>query len=680
MIADLGMLESIEDLKRVKKLAEDVEHEREALAVQLEAKTNQNENVLDEFDQVNKRLSEAAQNIIATRSAADIATLRAKYGPLAVLDEIEALIVQREAKTAEKSALDRVQKTLGAMDAVPESGATDAQLELWNEELRAAEHQLSSQNLEPVCQRFNELLRQSAQPLIEALKSELLESNWDLPQKGHSQLPVVHLRELSSRIYRLNSMLLPRLDLNEVWNFQCIANNFKIKFVYHFVNDSMQKPHSVEMYFKFLEQYLDQNLFKCIGIFNDPTTTGLSQNFVHQQFINHILTPIREKVNNTLTKIANSASTANLNTLLLLLSQIFIIDNALLKKYFYDGLGLIAMIPARVLDTWLSFEIESSAAQFHKIAKSANLEKSGIDFSKLLKNLYAYFEPFFNVEYGKLMDYRLKITKAIFMELPNRYRDSLLKAKEETTVTDEGQFEQTLWKLQNLLVVRRLLEDFGNRLNFVELTDYLNSATSSSYETVFSEVINVYEEAIIIVRDSAIHRFKKMMNIALRNYFKVNDWAQMDTKPQQCSAELVSPLGLSSKVMNTIEKFELTPDIMLTIRDEILNALIHYMIDYVVNLNKFSESGLEQLALDFTLLKKSLNFPYSNTPQNAEEAVFLETFTVLKLKYKTKENNGLPPLISKKNIDSRDFSEIRKILRINYSTDSELANALYRLL
>ena len=187
------------------------------------------------------------------------------------------------------------------------------------------------------------LLRQEADILIQALEKKLLESTWDGTSfdVGNGEA-VLDLRNLSQRLYHLWTLQLPKADENHIWNFQCIANNFKIKFVYHFNQQAMQQLQSVEMYFKFLDKYLDQNSFKCVEIFSDASA-GLPQTMVHQQFVNHVLTPIREKVSSTLTKISNDTSSQALKTLIVLLSQIFIMDNALLKKHLYYGDGLIVM-------------------------------------------------------------------------------------------------------------------------------------------------------------------------------------------------------------------------------------------------------------------------------------------------------------------------------------------------
>ncbi|SCU96937.1 LAFA_0G08900g1_1 [Lachancea sp. 'fantastica'] len=680
---DLGALTSIDEFPKVKALADIIEKEREGLALQLQTRTGQNEAVLHELDQVDQKLLELAKEISSVRSNADVAQIRTRYGSLAILDQIDALFAQKAAKTAELSALKRLDEISSGIKAVAtESKVEEAQLQQWHDNLDGLKNQVRNSDLEPVFQSFNQLLLEQALPLREELKSRLLDSGWDLADKDInavvSESSASSLKELSSRIYRLNKMWQPQQDSDEIWNFECIANNFRIKFVYHFVNESIQKPHSVEMYFKFLEKYLDLNLYKCVYLFRDPNVPNLDEAYVHQQFINHVLAPIREKVNTTLVNIANSASSDHLKTLVVLISQIFIIDNALVKKHFYDGLGLIAMIPEEVLTTWLSFEIDSSLNQFQKIIKTTNVAKSGSDFAKLLENLYLYFEPFFNLEHGNLMEYKLRTTKTIFMDLTQKYRDILLNSKDETSgaISEQAQFEKTLWKTRNLQLIRATLESFADKLNFILLTEYLNAATSSSYDTIFDDILNLYENAISAAKESIIHRYKKLMNVAFRNYFKVSDWNQITSVPQQCSAELVSPLNLSNKLITMMETVDLTPDMLLDIKGEILNILIHYMVDYVINLNRFNKFGLDQLHLDFGMLKESLRFSQKCDPQSAEEGSFLETLKVLALKYEV--DDSCQHFLAKSFIDRRQFSDLRERLSIKYATDSELANALYR--
>ncbi|CEP61481.1 Tip20p LALA0_S03e03818g [Lachancea lanzarotensis] len=680
---DLRILTSVDELPKVKTLADAIEKERETFALQLKTRTGQNEAVLYDLDRADKQLLALAENIASVRSSSDTAKLRAQYGSLAVLDQIDTLFTQKAAKTAEISALKQLEDiSVAIKTAKEESEIQESQLQQWHDNLDVLKSQLQDSDLESVFQSFNNLLQQQALPLREELKSVLLDSGWDLPGKDYSvlvsELPRSSLKQLSSRIYRLNQLWLPQRGSDDIWNFECIANNFKIKFIYHFMKESIQEPNSVEMYFKFLEKYLELNLYKSVNLFHDPSVPDLDENFVHQQFINHVLVPIREKVNVTLVNIANSASSNHLKTLVVLISQIFIIDNALVKKHFYDGLGLIAMIPEEVLNAWLSFEIDSSLDQFQKITKTANLVKSGSDFAKLLENLYLYFEPFFNVEYGKLMEYKLRTTKTIFMDLTQKYRDILLNSKDEPgeASSEQAQFEKTLWKTHNLQLIRITLENFADKLNFILLTEYLNSATSSSYDTIFDDVLNLYENAITTAKESIIHRYKKLMNAALRNYFKVSEWNQISSAPQQCSAEIVSPLNLSNKLITALEKVDLTPDIILAIKTDILNILIHYMMDYVINLNRFNKFGLDQLRLDFDMLKESLRFSHNSSPQTAEEGSFFETLEILALKYR--DDNRYRNFLTKSFIDRRQFSDLRESLAIKYSTDSELANALYR--
>ncbi|KAM3161821.1 Protein transport protein TIP20 [Lachancea thermotolerans] len=636
------MLQSIEDLKGIPQLIHEVEAQRGELAEKIQGHNSPGDDLLDDFDMLDAQLAKAAADVVQARSTADVKALKEKYGNLAILEQLDSLFTREETKQAQKHALVKIQNIYDSMAAQQE--ANSAQLELWHEDIKQAlaevDPDLGAQS--GVYERFTALLTQEAAVLSEELKTLLLNANWDTRQFSVvDAVATEHLRDLSNRLYRLWQLQLPEPDSNSIWNFECIANNFKIKFIYHFNNQAVQEPQSVEMYFKFLDKYLDQNLFKCVDIFQDPSSSSsMTQELVHQQFINHILNPIREKVSSTLLKNPEISSDQGLKTLIALISQIFIIDNALIKKHLYYGHGLIAMIPKSILDTWHQFEIEASISQFQKIIKSP-LEKSGVDFCKLLQNLYAYFEPFFHIDFDELMDYKIKITNRIFMGLPNRYRENLLAVKDDqaTSYTDEAQFKQTLWKLNNLELIMSLLKDLETKLTFIQITNYVNIATSSDYSTVLSDVLDSYEDTVIAVKDSVIHRIKKMLNMSLRNYFKLNEWALVTLEPHQCSAELIAPLSLSNRLIGTMDSFDLKPHTTLSVKNEVLNIIIHYMLDYVVNLNKFSEMGFVQLQLDYNALKETLSFPHVSIPQNAEEGAFLESLKVLELRYKRSQTN-----------------------------------------
>lgn len=676
------MLSSVEELGEIDRQIEEVNEKRSELAGQLQLQTQQEEELLTQLDAVNEQLGEVAEEVGRARTCADVEQLRIKYGPLAVLAQLEQLFRERDARAGAVQAADALQR---AMDVLSKLETRTYTLESLQElrELHSTIRDVAAQvpDEEATARayaRFNALVERIGRESAQIFEKELLAAKWDTQQFVRTESAMQHLRELSSSLYSLNELLLPHADSDAMWNFDCMANNFKIKFIYHFNGSSMQQTQSIEMYFQFLDKYLDQNLCKCIEIFQDEKA-GVTPGLVHRQFINRVLEPIRHKVNSTMVKTAQTLSKEGLNTMLVLISQVFINDNALLKKHYYDGVGLVSMIPNQILDKWLAFETDSTTAQYSKICNGP-LNRNGFDLQKLLLNLYEYFEPFYNLDYDRLMDYKFKITKEIFMDLPSNYRKYILTHGDDRAPSyiDESQLEQTLWKLHNLVLIQQLLQEFENKFNFINLTLYFNDLTSSSYSTVLSDVLGSYEEAIVTLRESVIHRIKKMLSSTLRVYFKVNDWSTITSEPEQCSSELVGAVNLLKKIFIIMTQFDLTVDIPLIIKNEVLNIIIHFMVDYVVNLNKFSEMGLQQLLIDYDSLKETLNFEVEQDPQNAEEAAFFETIAILKLKHQAP--NTATKFMTKEYVEKRDFAEFRSALNIIYSTDSEISSALYRVL
>lgn len=668
---------SVEDLLNVDRLIGQVNNQRERLALQLRTKKNEEEDLLEHFVLMDVTLATISEEISKVKSVEDIKQLREKHGNLQILDRIAALLQLKEKKLSEKHGLDELQQICRELDKVDDH----QDIEMY-EKFQARITSLACDDtsaLGIVYAKFNKLLEDQGKTLSAAFEHDLLHSKWDTNHFLFAEKSIKELRQQSTKLYRLNMLLLPQPNLNDLWNFHSIANNFKIKFIYHFNSKSQNELQSVEMYFEFLDKYLEQNLFRCIEIFYDEHA-GVTQELIHRQFINHILDPIRHKINSSLIKISETPSQENLKMMMVLISQIFINDNALVKKHYYDGVGLASLIPDTVLETWLNFETDSTKRQYDKLT-SASLEKNGTDFRTLLQNLYSYFEPFYNIEYERFLNYKIKITNQIFMELPDSYRRYVLNFNEErgsVSKSEEAKLEENLWKLQNLITINKTLMDFENKVNFIDLTSKLNHLTDSSYRTLFQEVQQRYEQAINTARDSIVHRIKRKLSSLLRVYFKLNNWSSVTSSPEQCSSELVGAINAMNKIVASVQLHELSGDVVYYIKIEVLNVIIHFILDYVVKLNKFSEMGLKQLIMDYESLKGTLKLEMAGFPTNAEEGALLETVEILKLKYqhdKRHEN-----FINRAYIDRGDFRDFKKLMKIRYSIDGEIADAMYRIL
>ncbi|MCG8711161.1 hypothetical protein JHU04_004562, partial [Brenneria sp. 4F2] len=92
-----------------------------------------------------------------------------------------------------------------------------------------------------------------------------------------------------------------------------------------------------------------------------------------EQFVNYVLQPIRERINSTL--YHNDQA-----TLITLISQIISTDMELSKSFHYNGMGFASLVPPRVWDKWLKYEVQVAMGQLHKVvANPTNLAKSAFD-------------------------------------------------------------------------------------------------------------------------------------------------------------------------------------------------------------------------------------------------------------------------------------------------------------
>ncbi|AGO12963.1 AaceriADL286Wp [[Ashbya] aceris (nom. inval.)] len=672
-------MNSVEDLLQLQSKIDALEKERDDIAKQMQEVARTEGEVVNDFEALNSKLAGIAEEISAARTLEDVYQLREKYGELAILDEAETLL--REQEAAQRRAQNA--RTLAAVaERLGRAAELDYQdLVAIHAELRPL---VGSAESAAQVEQFNELVTERARLPRRELEHELLERRCDTELFVPSEESVRELREKSSLLFQLSQLLLPEPREDQLWNFVCMANNFRIKFIYHFTNPSAEsEQQSIENYFKFLDKYLSENLYKYMDMFEDEER-GITRALIHEQFINHILEPVREKVKVTMTKIAASNSASDVKMLVLLISEIFITDNALKKSHYYDGVGLVSLIDDEALDIWQNFEVESAVSQFEKLTTpgaSLMSPKNGADFGKLLENMYRYLEPFFSIDYRNLFSVKYKLVDEIFIQLPLKYRSFLLsKNVLQNELNAEQQFENTCVKLHSLLLISHILVRFSHDFTFIEMTQQINKITDSDYEYIFDEVWESYDEAVVVLRDSIVHRWVKGLSSSLRNYFKYNEWDSIATAPEQCSAELVGALAWMKKMTEIFDKYWYPQHIIAQIKVALLENIIKFMLNYVVKLNKFSENGLRQLTFDYEALRATLGLPLEHS-SIAEELALFEYFNILSMKYTN--NASTSKFLDAAYVSShhtRDFTELRNSLQIRHLTSDEIADALYRTL
>lgn len=657
-------LSSINDLLQIDSRISEINAEREGLAAQLE-KAYQ---YIDKNSSSIKKYESIADEIIRNGDSLDkVRGLKRKFGDLQILLKLEQLYEKQETVHASLNELNQLNEEVKQLSELEDSAwtlelLTDLSLKLKEAKLRLSDTKCSHS----VYEIFDtDILDKKAKTLSVEFNELLLESGWDtpafVPVSGNT---IAKLRKASTRLYKLAQLSVSKGTLS-LWNFKCIANNFNIRFTYHFHDNSFK----IEMYFKFLNDYLTQNLHKCISIFYDEAN-GLTKPIIHEQFINHVLQPIRDKVECSL-------SQNDRVNLISLISQIISTDKNLSKSFHYHGMGLISLVPAGIWDTWLDYEVENATKQFEKIISGTqDISKSALDFIKLLNKMYDYLEPFYGLQYDSLRRYKLLTCSHIFINLSSLYLDYLLAVDTlREHRTEEEELYQTLLKLQNLNVVYQRISEISQEYIFVHLTGVVNEKESKNYHSLFQNVQNDYRRIIEeSIQPSIIHRIKKLLKESLRNYFKIGTWSSSNNQnPESTNAELVNSIKLLSRVVSKMDSFEIPLEIALAIKSELLNIIVNYFIESILKLNKFDQQGLNQFKIDFQAIRNSLNL--SVEASNAQESILLELLKVLFLKYDQNKQDYLKTSY----IKNAQFNDLKCYLSIKLLKDSEIQDALYRI-
>ncbi|ONH78115.1 Protein transport protein TIP20 [Saccharomyces cerevisiae] len=629
-------MNGIDDLLNINDRIKQVQNERNELASKLQ---NLKQSLASNDTEV--ALSEViAQDIIEVGASVEgLEQLRAKYGDLQILNKLEKIAVQQTQMQAGVDKLDSFERQLDELAEQPPDQFT-------LDDVKALHSKLTSVF--------------ATVPQINNIDSHLLYLPLEEEtQNGDSERP----------LSRSNNNQEPVL-----WNFKSLANNFNVRFTYHFHATSSSSK--IETYFQFLNDYLTENLYKCINIFHDDCN-GLTKPVIHEQFINYVLQPIRDKVRSTLFQ-------NDLKTLIVLISQILATDKNLLNSFHYHGLGLVSLISDEVWEKWINYEVEMANRQFINITKNPeDFPKSSQNFVKLINKIYDYLEPFYDLDFDLLVRYKLMTCSLIFMNLTSSYLDYILTVDSlNETRTKEQELYQTMAKLQHVNFVYRKIKSLSSNFIFIQLTDIVNSTESKKYNSLFQNVENDYEKAMSTdMQNSIVHRIQKLLKETLRNYFKISTWSTLEMSVDENigpssvpSAELVNSINVLRRLINKLDSMDIPLAISLKVKNELLNVIVNYFTESILKLNKFNQNGLNQFLHDFKSLSSILSLPSHAT--NYKCMSLHELVKILKLKYDPNNQQFLNP----EYIKTGNFTSLKEAYSIKYLKDTKIQDALYRII
>lgn len=667
------VLSSFDDLLNVDTKIDQINLERDALAVQLNSTRDKMEKLWkqksdngSDQSQLEIIASDISENAI---SLSDVVALREKYGDLQVLLRLQDLFEDQERAENNLERLQNLETEINELCELESSKLSIDRLKQLHLELQSTKFGVeNSQFAKDIYSKFEEkLVGRKAQELMEQFNASLLECKWDTPIfVPLSNQSITLLRNQSVTLYQLSQLYIVGDNPSVLWNFKSIANNFTVRFTYHFHDVSFR----IETYFKFLKEYLAENMHKCTSIFHDENN-GLSKQLVHEQFINYVLQPIRDRINTILFQNDQAS-------LITLISQIISTDKELLHSLHYHGEGLISLVPPSIWDRWLNYEVQVAMSQLTKIVSSPlNLAKSASEFVKLINKMYEYLEPFYSLEGGEILQrYKLLTCSQIFMRLFSSYLNFVLQVDTMTDKLPEDQLYQTLIKLQNINVVNRKISELSLEYIFVHLTDVVNQREDKNYYSILQNVQESYQQIVENGNQgTVVHRIQKLLKESLKNYFKSGNWC-LQSGPLDSnspSSELVNSIKLMNRIMVKLDSSIIPLEVVLEIKSQLLNVIVNYFIESILKLNKFNKEGLEQLKVDFYALKNSLNLP--ELVNNAQVAVLTEILKILYMKY----DDSAEIFIDTSYISQRDYRELRSYYGINFLKDSEIQDALYRV-
>lgn len=701
------MLNDIEDLLNIDDKIEQVRNDREQLASKLQGLKQS----MASKDTELARVEVIAQDIIEIGAdVRGLERLKEKYGNLRVLDDLKNIVAQQTQLQASADQLNGLDHELDELAQQSLDQFTFDDIAALNSKLRdafaAAPQRDGSDSRSAVydelkskvIDKYNDqILQKLATKWTETFDQELLEAQWDTPKFVSTSASLVkHLRETSTKLYKLSQLYLSVEEEEEtledfnaplhsqstnsrdvvLWNFKSLANNFNVRFTYHFHTTSSK----IETYFQFLNDYLTENLFKCINIFHDDTQ-GLTKPIIHEEFINYVLQPIRDKVKSTLFQ-------NDLKTLIVLISQILATDKNLLTSFHYHGPGLVSLISDEIWEKWINYEVETANRQFINITKKPeDFSKSSLNFVKLINKIYDYLEPFYDLDFDLLVRYKLMTCSLIFMNLTSSYLDYILAVDSlNETRTKEQELYQTMAKLQHVNLVYKKIRSLSQNFIFIQLTDIVNTTESKKYNSLFQNVENDYEKVMNAdMQNSIVHRIQKLLKETLRNYFKIATWSTLEMSVDEYdgdnddgaavpSAELVNPMNVLTRLVNKLDSLDIPLSISLKVKNELLNIIVNYFIESILKLNKFNLNGLNQFLHDFESLKNVLSLP--SHAINHKAMSLHELVKILKVKYDRNNQQLLDP----EYIKMSDFTSLREKYSIKYLRDTEIQDALYRII
>ncbi|KAG7855395.1 hypothetical protein KL939_004570 [Ogataea angusta] len=591
-------------------------------------------------------LIQQLESIVDQDDIAAIDVLIQKYGKIELLtsskQELSKKLVLKNIKTLYDRYLDLTDKLNDfELLELPKLEVDDAigRLEKLRMEVKAYEE--TETDLPSVAASHTEyidLLRAKFQSVVggelrERLASEFeaLIRDWDNEQKTKTN-DIASMRKTFGQLARLQSICNLRDQTDAFWALDCLASNFKVKFVYHFEGSSetnrLNKP---EYALNYLQAYLKRSVPAVEKLFGSTFRQYFPNKSIKKNFIISLLKPVKEKFDWEMGAVSKHEGL--LSHLILELQKF---DQNLSKTYNftpaepeYTRLLTSSLILSNedVFNLWLNNEKNFVNHRYEEIISKKDAftidkdfvengktkpTRSAINLKSLLEgisNNYAMLPTKFQVKF--LSEVQLRLLNLYFANLKQGFNalDTIIHGK----INDEVSVLERICRIWcSSKYIIETMATWGESIVFLELWSSING-NSRLETTFFDSVIKGYNKELMMQLPRKIHAyFERELNKTMKSYFiSHSSWATMSENEPGPSRELdvaLAALKNDLTYLRTVVSYSDFLKIQLILSD----AITSYFERNVIYCNKFSVGGALQLEADYNEFYQSLGLLRDN--------------------------------------------------------------------
>ncbi|KAG7907176.1 hypothetical protein KL906_004362 [Ogataea polymorpha] len=631
---------TIDDLASVDQVIKRIEDERQRLKEQANPEDGQNRWALA------GSLIQQLESMVDQDDVAAIEDLIHKYGKIELLtsakQELSKKLVLRNIKTLYDKYLDLTDKLNDfELLELPKLKTHDAisHLEKLRTDVEAYEKaETDGPSAAASHTEYIELLRSKFQSvaggeLKRRLTSEfeLLIRDWDDEQKRNTS-EIASMRQTFGQLVHLQSISNFKDQTDAFWALDCLASNFKVKFVYHFEGSSeTNKLNKPEYALNYLEAYMKKTVPTAEKLFGSTFKRYFPNRSLKKNFIISLLTPVKQKFDREMGMVSKHEG---LFSHLILELQKF--DQNLSKTYNftatepeYTQLLTSSLILSNedVFNLWLSNEKNFVNRRYEEIMSKKDAfsidkdfvengktkpTRSAINLKSLLEgisNNYAMLPTKFQVKF--LSEVQLRLLNLYFANLKQGFNalDTIIHGR----INDEVSALERIcriWCSSSYII--EAMATWGESIVFLELWSSING-NSRLETTFFDSVIKGYNKELMMQLPRKMHAyFERQLNKTMKTYFiSQSSWATQSEDQPVPSRELDVPLAALKKdlmYLRTVVSYSDFLKIQLILSD----AITSYFEKNVIYCNKFSVGGALQLEADYNEFYQSLGLLRDN--------------------------------------------------------------------